>query len=47
MRFTLDQDVLIQILMEGKYILVYIFILSHLNSIFLPFLFSILFSFIL
>jgi hypothetical protein len=38
MRFTLDQNVLIQILMEGEYILVYIFILSHLHSIFLSFL---------
>jgi hypothetical protein len=41
----LIKNVLIQILMEGKYILIYIFILSHLHCIFLLFsLFSFLHS---
>jgi hypothetical protein len=37
MRFTIDHNVPIQILMEGKYILIYVFILSHLHSILLSF----------
>ena len=38
MRFTIDHNVPIQILMEGKYILIYVFILSQLHSILLSFL---------
>jgi hypothetical protein len=38
MSLTMDQLYQIQILVEGKYILIYIFILSHLYSIFFSFL---------
>jgi hypothetical protein len=38
MKFTFGKNVSIHILMEGKYIPIYIFILSHLRSIFLSFL---------